>query len=82
MDTAVKKTEPSKVVQSVNTVKEFTGDIKAELGKINWTSPEELRFYTQLVVGATFLLGMGLYGIDLLIQGVLNSLTFIVRLLG
>lgn len=58
---------------------DFIGDVKAELKKINWTSPEELKVYTKVVVGATFFLGLGLYLVDLFIQGFLGGLSAIVR---
>lgn len=60
---------------------DFVGDVKAELKKINWTSPEELKVYTKVVVGATFFLGMGLYLVDLFIQSFLNGLSFLIRLI-
>lgn len=66
---------------SVKRVAEFVGDIKAELARINWTSWEELKVYTKIVVGATFAFGMGLYVADLAIQMVLNSLGMVVRLI-
>lgn len=47
----------------------FFGNIKEEFSKITWTSPEELRLYTKVVVAATFLLGLAIYSIDLVIQG-------------
>lgn len=55
---------------------EFIGEVKAELQKISWTSPEELKAYTKIVVGGTFLFGMGIYILDLIIQislGILES---------
>ncbi len=58
---------------------EFVGEIKDEFKKISWTSPEELKVYTQIVVGATFFFGMGIYLLDLTIQGVLNSLGLVIR---
>lgn len=61
--------------------KEFVGEIKEELKKISWTSPEELKAYTQIVVGATFFCGMGIYIADLFIQFFLNGLAFIARLI-
>jgi preprotein translocase subunit SecE len=61
--------------------KEFVGDIKDELKKISWTSPEELKTYTQLVVAATFVAGMGIYFVDLLIQICLNGLGWIAKLI-
>lgn len=47
---------------------DFVGEIKAELKRISWTSPEELKTYTKIVVGATFVCGMGIYFMDLIIQ--------------
>ena len=57
----------------------FVGDVKEELRKINWTSPDELRVYTQITVGATFILGLGIYFIDILIQLALSGISNIVR---
>jgi preprotein translocase subunit SecE len=62
--------------------RDFLGDIKSEFAKITWTSPEELKTYTKLVVAATFLFGMGIYILDLGIQMVLNGLGFVMRLIG
>lgn len=61
--------------------REWIEGIKQEIKTIHWTSPEELRTYTKVVVGATFFFGMGVYLIDLLIHGVLNFLTWVSRLL-
>lgn len=47
---------------------EFIGEIKTELKRISWTSPDELKMYTKIVVGATFFCGMGIYFMDLIIQ--------------
>lgn len=60
--------------------RDFIGDIKSELMKINWTSPEELKTYTKIVVGATFFCGMGLYAMDIIIQTSLNMLESVLRL--
>lgn len=59
---------------------DFIGDVKAELKKINWTSPEELQVYTKIVVGMTFFLGMGIYATDLVIQSFLSGLGVLFRL--
>jgi len=53
---------------------DFVGDVKSEFHKISWTTPQELRTYTKLVVGATFLCGMGIYAIDLSIQSCLHMM--------
>ena len=55
---------------------DFVGDIKEELKRISWTSPEELRVYTKIVVGITFFLGMGIYCLDLIIHGALSILNY------
>lgn len=54
--------------QSSARITDFVGDIKGELKRISWTSPEELRTYTKIVVGTTFFFGMGIYFMDLIIQ--------------
>ena len=60
---------------------DFITDMKSEFSKISWTDPEELRLYTKMVVGATFIMGMGIYVADLLIQGVLGSLSHTIQFL-
>jgi preprotein translocase subunit SecE len=59
----------------------FFADVKSEFKKITWTSKEELQMYTKIVVGATFLCGMGVYFIDLLIRGGLSTLEGLARLI-
>lgn len=61
---------------------DFFSDVKLEFLKITWTSPEELRTYTKIVVGMTVFLGMGIYCMDLAIQIALGTLEAIMRLLG
>ncbi|BBI16612.1 preprotein translocase subunit SecE [Neochlamydia sp. S13] len=61
-------------------VADFISEIKAELKRINWTNPEELKTYTLIVVGATFFCGMGIYFMDLLIQACLWFLESALRL--
>lgn len=60
----------------------FLGDIKSEFSKISWTSQEELATYTKIVVIGTFCFGMGIYLMDLTIQGVLSGLGAFIRLIG
>lgn len=73
--------EATETVVKTGQWRNFLGDIKDEFKKISWTSPEELRSYTKIVVAGTFLLGMGIYLMDLTIQGVLSGLNFLMRLL-
>jgi preprotein translocase subunit SecE len=61
--------------------RDFVGEIKSELMKISWTSPEELKTYTKIVVGATFFCGIGLYIMDLVIQTTLSVLESALRII-
>lgn len=58
---------------------DFVGEVKAELSRITWTSADELRVYVKVVVGSTLAFGIGIYLVDLTIQGVLRGLSVIVR---
>ena len=72
--------KPSQVkptAQSSGGIFNFVGDIKSELKKVTWTSKEELQLYTKIVVMATFLCGMGIYFVDLFIQGLLATINAI-----
>ena len=71
--TASEQTLPTKRVQ------EFVTDIKSEIHKITWTSREELLVYTKIVVGATFIFGMSIYLLDLMIQGTLGGLNLLLN---
>ena len=56
--------------------------IKQEFFKITWTDPHELKAYTQIVVGATFIFGIGIFCADLLIHSALSGLTSFIHLIG
>ena len=71
-----KKTQTSESVPTLN-VKNFVGDIKSEFKKISWTSKDELKVYTKVVVGGTFIFGMMVYAMDLIIQTALKTLNFV-----
>lgn len=62
-------------------VRDFIEEMKAEISRINWTSREELLTYTKIVVAATFVFGLGIYVVDLLIQGFLSGLSSLIRLI-
>ena len=59
----------------------FLTDIKSEFMKITWTPKEELKAYTKIVVGATFICGMGVFFMDLLIQTLLSGTETVLRLI-
>lgn len=80
----VKKTQQSSTTNSVDTkkkVQDFVSDLKSEVTKVSWTSKEELITYSKIVVGATFLFGMAIYFMDLIIQGTLNGLDALLRII-
>ncbi|MBS0652950.1 MAG: preprotein translocase subunit SecE [Verrucomicrobia bacterium] len=57
----------------------FIQDLKEELKKVSWTTQDELKFSTKMVVGTTFFLGMGIYFVDLVIKGCLDLVTLVVH---
>ena len=59
----------------------YINELKAELKKVTWTTKEELILFTKIVVGSTFALGLGIYGVDLLIKGVLNGFGALIHLI-
>jgi preprotein translocase subunit SecE len=66
----IKKPQQTTTEQVLSTkrLQDFVVDVKGEIQKITWTSRDELIFYTKLVVGATFVFGMAIYVLDLVIQ--------------
>lgn len=69
---------PGKAVDGKKVV-EFVGAVKEELKRVEWTSKEELKSYTKIVLISTFLFGLAIYLADLLIQGFFSGFNFIVK---
>jgi preprotein translocase subunit SecE len=59
----------------------YIQELKDELKKVSWTTKEELKLSTKVVIGAIFLFGMGIYLFDLVIKGVLDFVALIVHLI-
>lgn len=75
--TDLKKTQSATPIPTTTQVKNaenFLSGVKSEFKKITWTDKEDLRAYTQIVVGATFICGLGVYCVDLSIRFVLASI--------
>lgn len=53
----------------------FFREVQSELKKVNWTSKEELKTCTKIVIGATFMLGLGIYFSDVVIQRTLQLIS-------
>lgn len=78
----IKKTQTREnALKSRKKVQDFVKEIKGEVLKVQWTSKEELLTYAKIVVMATLTFGMAIYLMDLLIQGTLNGLSFLLRLM-
>jgi preprotein translocase subunit SecE len=54
-------------------------EFKEELKKVSWTTKDELKLFTKIVIGATFVFGLGIYLVDLIIKGCLHQIGNIVR---
>lgn len=63
-------------------IRDFLSDVKGELSKISWTTADELKTYTKIVIATTFCFGMGVYFTDLMIQVFLGTLESTIRLIG
>lgn len=67
--------------QASSSLRGFIGDVKSEIRRVTWTSPEELKSYTKIIVFATFLFGLGIYSVDLMIQRVLDGIGVLLQVL-
>lgn len=79
MDAGKKATKEGR--RDVKKIAHFIGDVKQELKRVEWTSKDELKSYTKIVLISTFLFGFFIYLIDLTIQGVLGGINFIISAL-
>ena len=78
MKTNVKNTQaPNFDVKKAFT---FFGDVKAEFKKISWTSKEELKIYTKIVVLSTIALGVVIFCMDIIIRGGLMGIGRILKI--
>ena len=60
----------------------FLREVQQELQKVTWTTKEELKTCTKIVIGATFLLGIGIYLSDLFIQSTLQFISSVAKFMG
>jgi preprotein translocase subunit SecE len=59
----------------------YIQELKEELKKVSWTTKEELKLSTKVVIGAIFLFGIGIYLFDLVIKGCLDFVALAVHLI-
>jgi preprotein translocase subunit SecE len=74
----VRKAQASASTKRASSLSWF-GDVKAEFKKITWTSKDELKVYTKVVVLSTLFVGVGIYLLDLSVQGTLSTLSSLVK---
>ena len=77
----VKKTRAASTSKSIDGRKiiDFVGEVKQELKKVEWTSKEELKSYTRIVLVSVFIFGMFVYFIDLIVQNLLSGINLILK---
>lgn len=56
------------------TKKSFLQEMKDEMKKVSWTSKSDLKVCTKIVLGSTFVLGFGIYSVDLVIKNFIDLL--------
>ncbi len=56
-------------------------DFKAEIQKVTWTEKKELLSYTKVVMGCTFVFGLGIYLVDLAINTCMHGLSTLVKII-
>jgi preprotein translocase subunit SecE len=81
MDVNTKPVNQSAEATPRRSVLKYIGELKEELKKVTWTTKAELKLCTKLVVGSTFVLGLGIYLVDLMIKGVLDAFSALVRVI-
>jgi preprotein translocase subunit SecE len=51
----------------------YIQELKDEIKKINWTTQEDLKFATKMVVLSTIVFGLGIYLTDFFVKGSLDA---------
>lgn len=60
----------------------YLREVQAELKKVTWTTKDELKKNTKVVLLSTFVFGLSIYLADLVIRGALDFIGYLVRLVG
>lgn len=79
MSVASKSMKLSDAKKRVNSRGSYISEMKEELSKVSWTTKDELKNLAKIVIGATFVFGIGVYLSDLVVKGALDGLLTIVR---
>jgi preprotein translocase subunit SecE len=79
MDSKLDSEETGKEVRKRWSLFRFVEELKAELKKVSWTPISELKVATKTVIISIFVFGFGIYLIDLVIKGALNTISMLFR---
>jgi len=60
----------------------FLRQVQQELKKVTWTTKEELKTCTKIVIISTFVLSLGIFAADVIIQGALQVVSSVAKVLG
>ncbi len=58
----------------IDNAKRYIEDVTAEMQKVTWPKPEELRGQTVLVFVVTFILTIFIGGVDIALSSIMNAL--------
>ncbi|MDB6080829.1 MAG: secE [Chlamydiia bacterium] len=72
---------PTMKAPSAKKAAQFLENVKSEFFKIQWTEDQDVKVYAKIVLISTFLLGMGIYLADVLIQKALFVVDVLFKLL-
>jgi preprotein translocase subunit SecE len=72
---------PTKQASKKKRVFDYIQELKEELKKVSWTTKDELKLSTKIVIGATFFFGLGIYLIDLVVKGCLDFIALVVHVI-
>ena len=79
MDSKLDSEETAKEPHKRWSLFRFVEELKAELKKVSWTPINELKVATKTVILSIFLFGFGIYLVDLVIKGALNTISMLFR---
>ncbi len=60
----------------------FLRGVRHEMKLVTWTNKDELKLYTNVVLGTTFFFGMLIYFFDVVIQYTLQGINIITKVFG
>ena len=60
----------------------YLREVQSELSKVSWTSKEELIVCAKVVIVSTFVFGLGIFAVDMLIRNALGLLNYLASFIG